>query len=168
MSGPLEGVRVLELGTIVAGPFAGRLLGDYGADVIKVETPGEGDPMRSWCVTTEGGDSLWWPTIARNKRSVSADLRTSCESGRSLAQSLALWPRCPAGLAEVLGDSERKGDLSPALHMAGDMFEARTRSQGSLMTTVLAILTVVTVVWGIGFVLVALYQPIFNLLTRLA
>ena len=72
--GPLAGVRVLELGSFIAGPFSGQLLGDYGADVVKVEPPGEGDPMRRWGVTLDG-DSLWWPAIARNKRSVTLDLR---------------------------------------------------------------------------------------------
>jgi formyl-CoA transferase/succinyl-CoA--D-citramalate CoA-transferase len=72
--GPLTGVRVLELGSFIAGPFAGQLLGDYGADVIKVESPDEGDPMRRWGVTRDG-DSLWWPAIGRNKRSVALDLR---------------------------------------------------------------------------------------------
>lgn len=86
MSGPLAGLKVLELGSFIAGPFAGQLLGDFGADVLKVETPG-GDPMRWWGVTTEDGDSLWWPTIARNKRSVTADLHT--EQGRQLVRSLA-------------------------------------------------------------------------------
>jgi crotonobetainyl-CoA:carnitine CoA-transferase CaiB-like acyl-CoA transferase len=71
----LAGVRVVELGSFIAGPFAGQLLGDWGADVVKVEPPGEGDPMRRWGVTTSDGDSLWWPTIGRNKRSVTADLR---------------------------------------------------------------------------------------------
>ena len=71
---PSTGVRVLELGSFIAGPFAGQLLGDYGADVIKVEPPGDGDPMRRWGVTRDG-DSLWWPTIGRNKRSVALDLR---------------------------------------------------------------------------------------------
>ena len=61
-------------GSFIAGPFAGQLLGDYGADVIKVESPGDGDPMRRWGVTLDG-DSLWWPAIARNKRSVMLDLR---------------------------------------------------------------------------------------------
>lgn len=72
-AGPLEGIRVLELGNFIAGPFAGQLFGDYGADVIKIEAP-DGDPMRRWGVTLDG-DSLWWPTIARNKRSVVADLK---------------------------------------------------------------------------------------------
>ena len=68
------GVRVLELGNFIAGPFAGQLLGDYGAEVIKVESPDGGDPMRRWGVTVDG-DSLFWPTIARNKQSVVADLK---------------------------------------------------------------------------------------------
>jgi formyl-CoA transferase/succinyl-CoA--D-citramalate CoA-transferase len=79
-------VRVLELGSFIAGPFAGQLLGDYGADVIKVEAPGEGDPMRRWGVTRDG-DSLWWPTIARNKRSIVLDLRQP--QGRDIAARLA-------------------------------------------------------------------------------
>jgi formyl-CoA transferase len=84
--GPLAGVRVLELGSFIAGPFAGQLLGDYGADVIKIEAPDGGDPMRRWGITHKG-DGLWWPAIARNKRSVVADLRV--EAGRELVQSIA-------------------------------------------------------------------------------
>jgi formyl-CoA transferase/succinyl-CoA--D-citramalate CoA-transferase len=85
-TGPLDGVRVLELGSFIAGPFAGQLLGDYGADVIKVEAPGDGDPMRRWGVTRDG-DSLWWPAIARNKRSVVLDLRD--EQARGIVRRLA-------------------------------------------------------------------------------
>lgn len=84
--GPLQGVRVLELGSFIAGPFAGQLLGDYGADVIKVEPPGSGDPMRRWG-TVRDDESLWWPGIARNKRSVTIDLRD--ERGRALIPRLA-------------------------------------------------------------------------------
>jgi len=72
-TGPLLGVRVLELGNFIAGPFAGQLFGDYGAEVIKIEAP-DGDPMRRWGVCVEDS-SLWWPIIARNKRSVVADLK---------------------------------------------------------------------------------------------
>jgi crotonobetainyl-CoA:carnitine CoA-transferase CaiB-like acyl-CoA transferase len=72
-TGPLLGVRVLELGNFIAGPFAGQLFGDYGAEVIKVEAP-DGDPMRRWGVCVDDS-SLWWPIIARNKRSVVADLK---------------------------------------------------------------------------------------------
>lgn len=83
--GPLSGVKVLELGSFIAGPFAGQLLGDYGADVVKIEPPGSGDPMRRWGVLREG-DSLWWPTISRNKKSVCIDLRQ--EQGRQIVQRL--------------------------------------------------------------------------------
>lgn len=100
--GPLAGIRVLELGSFIAGPFAGQLLGDYGADVVKVETPGEGDPMRGWGVTTADGDSLWWPSIARNKRSVTADLRT--EEGRDFVRRLA-------ATADVVLENFRPGRL---------------------------------------------------------
>ena len=85
-TGPLVGLRVLELGSFIAGPFAGQLLGDYGAEVIKVETPGEGDPMRTWGIIHQG-QGLWWPAIARNKRSVAIDLRG--EAGRELIRRLA-------------------------------------------------------------------------------
>lgn len=74
MSGPLEGITVLELGGFIAGPFAGQLLADYGATVIKIEPPDTGDPMRRWGVTRDG-HSLWWPAIARNKKSVAIDVR---------------------------------------------------------------------------------------------
>jgi formyl-CoA transferase len=100
--GPLGGVRVLELGSFIAGPFAGQLLGDYGADVIKVEPPGEGDPMRHWGVTRDG-DSLWWPAIGRNKRSVAIDLRG--EQGRELVRRLA-------GACDVVLENFRPGRLT--------------------------------------------------------
>jgi formyl-CoA transferase len=73
--GPLAGLKVLELGTLIAGPFCGQLLGDMGAEVIKVEPPGKGDPMREWGRKTAGNESVWWPVIARNKKSVTLDLR---------------------------------------------------------------------------------------------
>ena len=77
---------MLELGSFIAGPFAGQLLGDLGAEVIKIELPGTGDPMRRWGVTVDGA-SLWWPAIARNKESVAVDLRT--DRGRGLVFDLA-------------------------------------------------------------------------------
>jgi formyl-CoA transferase/succinyl-CoA--D-citramalate CoA-transferase len=85
-AGPLNGIRVLELGSFIAGPFAGQLLGDYGAEVIKIESPGDGDTMRQWGITIDG-DSLWWPAIARNKRSVTLDLREA--EARVVIQRLA-------------------------------------------------------------------------------
>jgi crotonobetainyl-CoA:carnitine CoA-transferase CaiB-like acyl-CoA transferase len=99
--GPLVGLRVLELGSFIAGPFAGQLLGDYGADVIKVETPGQGDPMRSWGITHQD-QSLWWPAIARNKKSVAVDLHTP--EGRGLVRRLAA--RC-----DVVLENFRPGRL---------------------------------------------------------
>ena len=83
---PLAGLRVLELGAFIAGPFAGQLLGDLGADVIKIEPPGVGDIMRRYGVRVDGR-SLWWPAIARNKRSVAIDLRDA--RGRAVARRIA-------------------------------------------------------------------------------
>ncbi len=73
--GPLDGLRVVELGTLLAGPFCGQLLGDFGAEVIKVEPPGQGDPMRTWGQQKVNGKSLWWPVVARNKKAITLDLR---------------------------------------------------------------------------------------------
>ncbi len=74
-AGALEDVRVLELGTLLAGPFCGQLLGDMGAEVIKIEPPGQGDPMRVWGRQKPGEPSLLWPVVGRNKRSITLDLR---------------------------------------------------------------------------------------------
>ena len=84
---PLDGVRVLELGSLIAGPFSGRILADFGADVLKVEPPGIGDPLRTWSFVTEHG-SLWSMTQSRNKQSVSIDLRTA--EGREIVRKLAI------------------------------------------------------------------------------
>ncbi|MDQ0381088.1 CaiB/BaiF CoA transferase family protein [Amycolatopsis thermophila] len=84
--GPLHGIRVLELGSFIAGPFAGQLLADYGAEVIKVEPPRTGDPMRRWGITKDG-ESLWWPAIGRNKKSVTVDLRDA--RGQEVVRDLA-------------------------------------------------------------------------------
>lgn len=85
-AGPLAGVRVVECGTLLAGPFCGQLLGDFGAEVIKVEDPGAGDPMRQWGQVKVEGRSLHWPIIARNKKSVTADLRRA--EGQALLRGL--------------------------------------------------------------------------------
>ncbi len=84
---PLDGVRVLEMGQLLAGPFAGCILAYFGAEVIKVEPPGSGDPIRGWRVL-KNGTSLWWHSLARNKKSVTLNLRT--DEGRDLAKQLAL------------------------------------------------------------------------------
>jgi formyl-CoA transferase len=74
MPGPLQGLKVVELGTLIAGPYCARLLAEFGAEVIKVETPGEGDPLRKWRKLHEG-NSLWWYAQARNKKSICVNLR---------------------------------------------------------------------------------------------
>ncbi|HEX4927262.1 MAG TPA: CaiB/BaiF CoA-transferase family protein [Burkholderiales bacterium] len=86
MSGPLTGVRVLELGSLIAGPFVGKTLGDFGAEVIKVEPPGEGDPLRKWR-RMRNGTSLWWHVQARNKKSMTCDLRRA--EGQEIVRRLA-------------------------------------------------------------------------------
>jgi formyl-CoA transferase len=84
--GPLADLRVVEMAQLIAGPFCGQLLGDFGAEVIKLEPPGAGDPMRQWGREKPHGRSLWWPIIARNKKSATCDLRTA--EGQDLARRL--------------------------------------------------------------------------------
>jgi len=83
---PLDGIRVIEVGQLLAGPFAGTLLGYFGAEVIKVEPPGTGDPIRTWRMVDERGTSYWWRSLGRNKRSVTANLRS--EAGRKIVHEL--------------------------------------------------------------------------------
>ena len=98
MTGPLTDLRVVELGTLIAGPFCGQLFGDMGAEVIKVEPPGTGDPMRAW----GRGLPVWWPVIARNKKSVTLNLREP--RGQELLKGLAAH-------ADVLIENFRPGTL---------------------------------------------------------
>jgi formyl-CoA transferase len=72
--GPMAGIKVLELGTLIAGPFCARMLAEFGAEVIKVESPGVGDPLRKWRMLHEG-TSVWWQAHSRNKQSICLDLR---------------------------------------------------------------------------------------------
>ncbi|MFN8228848.1 MAG: CoA transferase [Mycobacterium sp.] len=74
-SGPLDGIRVIEVGTLISGPFAGRLLGDMGADVIKIEPPGQPDPLRTWGQAELDGEHFFWTVHARNKKAVTLNLR---------------------------------------------------------------------------------------------
>jgi crotonobetainyl-CoA:carnitine CoA-transferase CaiB-like acyl-CoA transferase len=85
LQGPLKGIRVLELGQLIAGPFTGSFLGYFGADVIKVEQPGVGDPLRKWRMM-DGDTSVWWASMARNKKCITVNLRTEegCEIIRKL------------------------------------------------------------------------------------
>jgi len=97
--GALKGIRVIELGQLLAGPFCGQLLGDMGAEVIKVEPPGAGDPMRDWGL---GDDKVNWEVIARNKKSVSANLRVA--EGQDLVRQLV-------ASADVLIENFKPGTL---------------------------------------------------------
>ena len=99
MSGALEGLRVIEMGSLIAGPFCGQLMGDMGADVIKIEQPGEGDPMRQW---GQGAKPAWWRVIARNKRSVALNLRLP--RGQEIARDLI-------AKADILVENFRPGTL---------------------------------------------------------
>ena len=101
-TGALSDLRVLELGTLIAGPFCGQLLGDMGADVIKIEAPGQGDPMRHWGPQQRGQPSVWWPVIGRNKRSITLDLRQA--EGQKLFKDLA-------AKADVVIENFRPGTL---------------------------------------------------------
>jgi formyl-CoA transferase len=100
--GPLAGVRVLELGMLLAGPFAGRLLGDMGAEIVKIEPPGQPDPLREWGKARYEGRSLWWPVQSRNKKCCTLDLRV--ERGQELLLALAKH-------ADVLVENFRPGTL---------------------------------------------------------
>ncbi len=100
--GPLTGIRVIELGVLLAGPFCGQLLGDMGAEVIKVELPGAGDPIRKWGRELVNGQSLWWPVVARNKKSVTLNLRVA--EGQKLLYELVKK-------ADILIENFRPGTL---------------------------------------------------------
>ena len=97
----LAGVRVIEMGQLIAGPFAGKTLGEFGADVVKIEPPGAGDPLRNWRLI-KNGTSVWWQVQSRNKRSVAIDLRAP--EGQQLARRLIAE-------ADVLIENFRPGTL---------------------------------------------------------
>jgi formyl-CoA transferase len=99
--GALRGVRVIEMGQLIAGPFAGKTLGEFGADVIKIEAPGSGDPLRNWRMIKEG-TSVWWQVQSRNKRSIALDLRSP--EGQDIARKLVAE-------ADVLIENFRPGTL---------------------------------------------------------
>ncbi|MBS1163657.1 MAG: CoA-transferase, partial [Burkholderiaceae bacterium] len=97
----LAGVRVVEMGQLIAGPFAGKLLGEFGAEVVKIEPPGSGDPLRKWRMLKDG-TSVWWQVQSRNKRSVALDLRAA--EGQDLARRLIAE-------ADILIENFRPGTL---------------------------------------------------------
>ena len=100
-AGPLQGLKVLEMGQLIAGPFAAKTLGDFGADVIKIEPPEGGDPLRQWRLIQDG-TSVWWQVQSRNKRSIALDLRQP--EGQAIARALAAQ-------ADVLVENFRPGTL---------------------------------------------------------
>jgi succinyl-CoA--D-citramalate CoA-transferase len=100
--GPLTGVRVLEFGSLLAGPLCARILGDFGADVIKVESPGEGDPLRRWGQEPFHGRDLLWTIYARNKRCITINLRSP--EGQQLVRDLARQ-------SDILVENFRPGTL---------------------------------------------------------
>ena len=100
-AGPLTGLKVLELGQLIAGPFAAKTLADFGADIIKIETPGAGDPLRKWRLLKDG-TSVWWQVQSRNKRSVALDLK------QPEAQAIV---RQLAAQADVLIENFRPGAM---------------------------------------------------------
>ena len=97
----LAGLKVIEMGQLIAGPFAGKLLGEFGADVIKIEPPGDGDPLRAWRLIKDG-TSVWWQVASRNKRSIALDLRSP--AGQDIARRLIAD-------ADVLVENFRPGTL---------------------------------------------------------
>ena len=99
--GPLDGVKVLELGSLIAGPYAASVLAQFGAEVIKVETPGDGDPLRKWRKLHDG-TSLWWYSQSRNKKSITLNLRD--ERARAIVRDLVKD-------ADILIENFRPGTL---------------------------------------------------------
>ena len=100
-TGALSGLKVVEMGQLIAGPFAGKTLAEFGADVIKIEAPGAGDPLRNWRLIKDG-TSVWWQVQSRNKRSIALDLRQ--QEGQGIAKKLIRE-------ADVLIENFRPGTL---------------------------------------------------------
>ena len=101
-TGPLKDLRVVEMGQLLAGPFCGQLLADFGAEVIKLEQPKVGDPMREWGRERPYGKSLWWPVVGRNKKSVTVNLRE--KEGQEIARNLI-------ATSDILIENFRPGTL---------------------------------------------------------
>ncbi|HAB63159.1 MAG TPA: formyl-CoA transferase, partial [Pseudomonas sp.] len=98
---PLHGLKVIEMGQLIAGPFASKMLGEFGADVIKIEPPGVGDPLRKWRKLKDG-TSLWWHVQSRNKQSVTLDLKAA--EGQHIVRQLVAE-------ADVVVENFRPGTL---------------------------------------------------------
>lgn len=106
--GPLQGIRVLELGQLIAGPFTGSFLGYFGAEVIKVEQPVVGDPLRNWRMM-DGDTSVWWASMARNKKCITTNLRT--EEGQDIVRRLAA--KCDVLIENFRPGAMEKWNLGP-------------------------------------------------------
>jgi len=115
--GPLDGIRVLELGTLISGPFAGRLLGDMGAEVIKIELPNSPDPLRTWGQAELDGHRFFWTVHARNKKAVTLDLRKA--AGRELFLDLV-------GRSDIIVENFRPGTLEK-WNLGYDVLRERNR-----------------------------------------
>jgi formyl-CoA transferase len=116
-NGALDGIRVLEIGTLISGPFAGRLLGDMGAEVIKIEPPAAPDPLRTWGQAELDGHRFFWTVHARNKKAVTLDLRT--EQGRELFLELV-------DCSDIIVENFRPGTLE-RWNLGYDVLHARNR-----------------------------------------
>lgn len=158
--GPLAGLQVLELGQLIAGPFAGKTLSDLGADTIKIEPPGTGDPLRKWRLLYDG-TSVWWEVQSRNKRSVAIDLRQ--REGQEIVRKrpgFGVVGEAMGGLRHLTGEPGRVtvrvgvsiGDTLSALHgTIGVLAALRERDRNG----------------GRGQVVdVALYEAVFNCMER--
>jgi formyl-CoA transferase len=120
LTGPLVDLRVIEMGSLIAGPFCGQILGDFGAEVIKLEDPAGGDPMRQWGRSLPKGHSPWWPVIGRNKKSVTLNLRDA--EGQAIARELI-------GKADIVVENFRPGTLEKW----GMQYEALTSANPGLI-----------------------------------
>jgi formyl-CoA transferase len=118
-AGPLAGLKVVEMGTLIAGPYCARLLAEFGAEVVKIEAPGEGDPLRKWRKLHEGS-SLWWYAQARNKKSVAVSLKAA--EGQEIVRRLA-------ARADIVVENFRPGTLEKW----GLGYEALSRSNPGLV-----------------------------------
>ena len=125
-SGPLAGLRVLELGSLIAAPFGTRLLADLGAEVLKVEAPGKLDPMREWGAVKDEGHSLWWPLQARSKKLLTLDLRS--RAGQALCTELVT--RCDVLVENFRPGTMERWNLGPELLLAANPGLIYTRISG--------------------------------------
>ncbi|TFV57792.1 CoA transferase [Mycobacterium sp. PS03-16] len=117
MTGALDGIRVIEIGTLISGPFAGRLLGDMGAEVLKIELPGAPDPLRTWGQAEVDGHHFFWTVHARNKKAITLDMRTP--RGREIFLDLV-------ERTDVIVENFRPGTLE-RWHLGYDVLHARNK-----------------------------------------